>query len=118
MTSNAYNPADEAAYTAKTSGHCQTAKGVCKNVVHEDVCISAKVVIDPIVDIGPIATHCIRKPEIAPCNGKCAPTNSCSFVVRQRICVEVPIAFGTSTTADPLGIVCNSADVGPCKCEE
>lgn len=98
------------------SGAHQTAQGVCKNVVHEDVSISAQVVIDPIVDIGPISTHCMSRPEIVPCSGKCAPSGNCSFVVRQRLCVEVPIAFGASTTADPLGIVCNGADAGPCKC--
>lgn len=105
------------AATEKADTACRkTAQGVCKNVVHEDVCISAKVVIDPIVEIGPISTHCMSRPEIGPCTDKCEPRGSCSFVVRQRICVEVPITFGAATTADPLGIVCHGADAGPCKC--
>lgn len=94
----------------------KTSQGVCKNVVHEDVCLSAKVVIDPIVDIGPISTHCLSKPEIIPCECKCDSKGTCSFVVRQRICVEVPIAFGADTTADPLGVECEGANPGPCKC--
>ena len=93
-----------------------TAQGVCKNVVHEDLSISAQVVIDPIVDIGPITTHCVSRPEIIPGDGKCTPSGRCSFVVRQRICVEVPITFGAATTADPLGFACHGADAGPCDC--
>lgn len=94
----------------------QTARGICKNLIHGDLCISAQINIDPIIDIGPISTHCISKPEIIPGNGKCAPCESCSFIVRQHICVEIPIAFGAATTADPLGSVCDGVDAGPCKC--
>lgn len=94
----------------------KTAQGVCKNVVHEDVSLSAKVMIDPIVDIGPISTHCLTKPEIIPCECKHDSKRTCSFIVRQRICVEVPIAFGADTIANPLGIVCEGADAGTCKC--
>lgn len=100
------------------SSVCQSTHGICKDVVHQDVCVSAKVVIDPIVNIGPICTHCAAKPEIIPCTyGEKYPCGGkCCFIVRQRLCVEVPIAFGTATTADPLGIDCKSANVGPCKC--
>lgn len=96
------------------SGTRCNSKGVCKNVVHEDVCISAKVDIDPIVDIGPIRTHCLSR-EIIPCDGKCG--DKCSFIVRQHICVEVPMMFGAATVADPIGMSCSGGEDGPCGCD-
>lgn len=99
---------------------CKTAQKICEDVVNANVCISAKVVIDPIVEIGPIRTECLPKPEVIPCDEKFVPgrDKSCSFIVRQRVCVEIPIAFGTSTTAIPFGMACKGVDVGPCKCDQ
>lgn len=118
MSHYSSSSADEAVNTADSEkAACQKAQGVCKNVVHENVSIAAKITIEPIVDIGPISTECLSKPEIVPYDGKYSQDGKCSFIVRQRICVEVPITFGASTTADPLGIACKGADVGACDCK-
>lgn len=108
-------PADDNSPGGVGASARHTSQGVCKNVVHEDLSISAKIDIDPIVNVGPIITHCLGKAEIIPVKDKC-PCGGCSFIVHQHLCVEVPIDFGTCTSANPLGMVCNGADAGPCKC--
>jgi hypothetical protein len=99
------------------SGDNRTSKGMCKNIVHEDVCISAKVDIKPIIEIGPISTRCVSKAEIVSDDVKCTG-EKCSFTVRQHLCVEIPFNFGAETIADPLGMVCKGTEDGSCKCDQ
>jgi hypothetical protein len=85
----------------------------CPATVHDTVCIGADVTITPDVQVdGEIESFCVGGPVIGVCPGTPEPT--CSFTVSQRICVQVPLVFSATATADPAGVVCETADTGEC----
>ena len=84
----------------------------CPTTVNETVCISCAVTIRPDVTVGDIHTFCVDGPFIGTCPG--VPVDHCSFVVSQRICVQVPVLFHASAEAVPTGIVCGSPSIGGC----
>jgi len=80
--------------------------------VHETVCIQAKVTVTPNVEVGEIEYFYKGGPVIGACKGEVK--DLCSFMVRQKICVQVPLAFSATAQAEPAGIVCGLPEVGSC----
>ena len=85
---------------------------LCPAVVHETVCVEAEVKIRPCVDVGEIQSFCKGPPEIGNCEGPIR--EDCTFKVRQRICVQIPLDFSAKACAEPTGIVCGVPRTGPC----
>jgi hypothetical protein len=92
----------------------QAAPTECPAIVHETVCVAAEVTIDPVITVGEIESFCVGGPIIGACPGTPSPTDSCTFVVSQNICVQVPLVFSATATAEPTGIVCGTPTIGPC----
>ncbi len=84
----------------------------CPVTVHETVCVQANVTIRPRVEVGDVETFCVDGPAIGPCPG--TVVRFCTFTVRQRICVEIPLTFDADVTAEQSGIVCGTPMTGPC----
>jgi hypothetical protein len=84
----------------------------CPAVVNETVCVQADVTITPNVVVGVIQSFCVGGPLIGVCPG--TPAQQCTFSVSQNICVQIPLIFSASATAEPSGIVCGTPGVGPC----
>ena len=84
----------------------------CPTTVNETVCIAAAVDIRPQVTVGDIHTFCSGDPFFGTCPG--VPVDHCSFVVSQRICVQVPLLFHASAEVTPTGIVCGTPAFGGC----
>ena len=102
--------ADQANLSLKQAD--QTA--LCPANVHETVCIQADVTISPHVDVGEVKSFCVDGPIIGACSGTPSPTNTCTFAVSQKICVEVPLTFYASAVAEPKGIICGDPQIGQC----
>lgn len=84
----------------------------CPITVHDTVCVDAEVTITPLVTVGEIHSNCVGGAVIGSCPG--TPSQSCTFNVRQEICVEVPITFEANASATPRGIVCGTPNTGLC----
>ena len=84
----------------------------CPTTFHDTVCVDAEITITPLVTVGEIRTYCVGEAMIGACPG--TPSQSCSFNVRQEICVQVPLTFEANATAIPLGIICGTPGVGLC----
>ncbi len=82
--------------------------------VHETVCIQADVKINHVVTVGEIENFCVGGPNVAACSGLISPTNSCTFVVSQNVCIAIPLTFSALAVAEPAGIVCGTPLIGPC----
>ncbi len=87
----------------------------CPTDVHQTVSLWAKVKIDPKVTVGKIKTFCLGDPHISPNCVEETCSGSCTFFVKQDICVEVPLIFEAQACAEPLGHFCHMPDVGCCR---
>lgn len=92
----------------------QATPAECPALVHETVCVQAQVTINPLVTVGTIESICVGGPVIGTCPGTPSLTNSCTFTVSQNICVQVPLTFSATATAEPTGIVCGTPAIGAC----
>ena len=97
------------------NGGCPPVFGGCPLDVHQTVSLWAKVKIDPKVSVGHIKTFCVGDPVIRPDCVEETCGGSCTFFVKQDICVEIPLTFAAQASADPLGHVCHTPGVGCCK---
>lgn len=86
----------------------------CPTTVHETVCVKAKVTITPDVKIHDIKYSCGNDPIIWDCKATENYTDSCTFEVGQKICIEIPLTFSANAKVDPLGIVCGTPESGKC----
>lgn len=84
----------------------------CMTVVHETVCVQGIVTITPNVRSGQSTSFCVGNPRIGRCGGELR--DSCQFRVSQNICVQIPLAFSATASAEEEGIVCGEPDIGPC----
>ena len=82
------------------------------SIVHESVCVQARVTIRPCVEVGEITVVPIRNAVIGRCYGQL--TECCSFMVSKQICVQVPLEFSAIAAVEPAGIVCGTPRHGPC----
>jgi len=85
----------------------------CPTTVHETVCVGAEVTISPDVIVGTIRSFCVGDAFIGPCPVG-TPAEYCTFIVSQNICVQVPLTFAATATAEPTGIVCGTPATGSC----
>ena len=64
---------------------CNHSNCACERVINKDIEISTPVSASPIVKVGKIKRECC-KPQICHVRG-------CEFVIKQIICVEIPICY-------------------------
>ena len=79
-----------------------------------DICLPVSV--EPFATAGDITTRCcgeaIITPGDVPCQG--IPNGKCNFTIRQKVCVNVPVDFGTITTPGEPHILCTDEDCSNC----
>ena len=84
----------------------------CEKILHEKVCVEAKVKISPEAELGDVRSFCVDEPEI--CSRPGTRSHECSFFLRQLICLEIPVEFSAEASVGPAGIVCGMPKEGPC----
>lgn len=74
-----------------------------------DVCKS--VTVTPFAKTGMIRTKCCGDPVVTPGVATCfgRKNGSCSFTIKQRICVEVPVDFGARVETGDTFVDCIAA---------
>lgn len=75
--------------------------------------VKLPVCITPYSVTGPATVHCCGEAHITPleCNDMECSTNSCEFVITQKIEIELPVEFGASVKVGSTFIDC---DCHPC----
>lgn len=70
----------------------------CSSSTYQFATVSLPITVKPSVNTGETKTFCCGEPSITPtqCTFKCSGSGkeSCSFILSQHICIEVPIEFG------------------------
>ena len=91
----------------------------CESIVKRKVCMDAKVTLDQDVDLGRVRSFCMSEPKLVRYGGN--NSERCSFVVRQLVCVEIPLKFSAAVKAEPAGIACDipgqCGNTPPCRRE-
>ncbi len=82
----------------------------CETVTFQPATVCVPVTVTPLAIPGRTRTICCGDPVIMPGAKRCpAGTRSCFFTITQRICVEVPVAFGARTSVGEPQVDCKEA---------
>jgi len=78
----------------------------CETTTYQMATVNVPITVTPTANTGDINTVCCGSPTITPCSCKCTytgdETGSCSYIISQNICIEVPIEFSaTACVGDP-----------------
>jgi hypothetical protein len=92
----------------------QENQAACPAVVHETICVQAAVTITPAVTAHAAESVCVGDPFFGVCPGTPSPSNKCSFMVSQNVCVQIPLTFSAHAAAGPTKIICGTPLAGPC----
>lgn len=79
----------------------------CETITYQTATVCAPVTVKPLATPGTIRTICCGDPEVK--SGKECPSMAlqCQFTVRQKVCIEIPIKFGATTTVGEPSIGCD-----------
>lgn len=82
----------------------------------ETVCVP--VTVTPFATLGEATTTCCGDPVVNP-DGKCmGDKKSCSFTIKQRLCIEIPITFGAAIETGEATVQCGEVTTEPCDCDD
>lgn len=78
----------------------------CETITYQTATVCAPVTVKPVATPGTIRTICCGEPDVK--SGKECPSMSlqCQFTVSQKVCIEIPIKFGATTTVGSPSIGC------------
>ncbi len=90
----------------------------CTALTYQSAAVSVPITVRPKVDTGKINTFCCGEPSIKPSPYKiiCSQSGgSCSFILTQNICIEIPIEFSAEATASCPYIECGEVSGKMCE---
>lgn len=82
-------------------------KNDCTSFLDKELCIEAKVTINPEVSIGNVTIDCLDA-TIEPCSQSINASEECTLIVSQLIRVKIPIRFSAKADAEKYGVSCKS----------
>lgn len=91
----------------------------CTTVASQNATVTVPVIVKPNVKTGDINTFCCGEPKITPspytviCSNQ--QVKSCSFIITQNICIEIPIEFSAEASAACPRIECGEVENNGCK---
>ena len=79
-----------------------------------DICLPVSVA--PYANVGNVTSKCCGVPVITRGDNLCSgiPSGTCNFTIRQRMCVNVPVDFGTIVQPGVPHILCTDEDCDDC----
>lgn len=86
----------------------------CPAVGYQAAKVCVPVTVQPFAHVGEITTKCLGKPEVAGgenCTG--VKNGICTFVIRQTVCVAVPVLFGAKSVVGEPHVHCLGAAENP-----
>lgn len=91
---------------------CSSCDNLCPAKGYQDVTFCVPVEIKPFAEISKVKVKCLGEPGVCSfdeCKGY--SDNSCCFTIKQKVRVEVPVAFGAKTEVGKTCIDCDCAKV-------
>lgn len=82
----------------------------------ETVCVP--VTVTPFATPGKATTNCCGDPIVSTENPCMGDKKSCTFTVRQRLCIEIPITFGAVIETGEATVQCGEVTTEPCDCDD
>lgn len=90
----------------------------CESTFFQNETVCVPVTVTPFATPGMIKANCCGRPMVNP-DDKC-PGNqkSCSFTIKQRLCIEIPITFGAVVETGEAVVQCGEVSEMPCDCSD
>lgn len=88
----------------------------CETTFYQTETVCVPVTVTPFANPGTAKATCCGKPVIATDNQCQGTQRSCTFTVTQRLCIEVPIAFGADIETGAAVVRCGDVSETPCDC--
>lgn len=83
---------------------------------NETVCVP--VTVTPFATPGEASATCCGRPVVTS-DGQCQGSRkSCTFTIRQRLCIEIPISFGADVVTGEAVVQCGEVTETPCDCTD
>lgn len=90
----------------------------CESVFYQKETVCVPVMVTPFAKPGTVKATCCGQPQITQ-DGKCTGGKaSCTFIVTQTLCIEIPISFGAVIESGTAVIQCKEANQEPCNCSD
>lgn len=88
----------------------------CESTFFQNETVCVPVTVTPFATPGTAKAGCCGRPIITP-DGEC-PGNrtSCSFTIKQKLCIEIPIKFGAVIETGSAVVQCGEVSEVPCDC--
>lgn len=89
----------------------------CESTFFQTETVCVPVTVTPFATPGEAKASCCGKPIIGQGSTQC-PGNqtSCSFTIKQRLCIEIPISFGAVIETGKAVVQCGEVSETPCDC--
>lgn len=88
----------------------------CESTFFQNETVCVPVTVTPFATPGEAKANCCGKPMVStdnPCQGD---KKSCSFTIRQKLCIEIPIKFGAVIETGEAVVQCGEVSEMPCDC--
>lgn len=90
----------------------------CESTFFQNETVCVPVTVTPFAEPGEATAKCCGRPMVTP-DGQCpGDRKSCSFVIRQRLCIEIPIRFGAVIETGEAVVQCGEVSEMPCDCSD
>lgn len=80
----------------------------------ETVCVP--VTVTPFAEPGEATATCCGNPIVSADNPCMGNRKSCTFTIRQKLCIEIPIRFGAAVETGDAVVQCGDVSEEPCDC--
>lgn len=88
----------------------------CETTFFQNETVCVPVTVTPFAMPGEATATCCGTPVVTP-DGQCQGSRkSCSFTIRQRLCIEIPISFGAEIETGEAVVQCGDVTETPCDC--
>ena len=98
----------------------QVENQTCPTISYQQADVCVPVTVSPYATAGTTTTHCCGDPIVVSGKNTCAGRKGdvCVFTVTQRVCVEVPVAFGATATVGDAYVDCLGASAEENTCSQ
>lgn len=90
----------------------------CESTFFQNETVCVPVTVTPFATPGMAKANCCGKPIINPDKECPGSKKSCSFTIKQRLCIEIPIKFGAVIETGEAVVQCGEVSEVPCDCSE
>ncbi len=84
--------------------------------LNKELCVEAKVTVNPDVSIGPVMVECYEA-EVEPISITKNKSDECTVIVSQLIRVRIPLQFSAKVDAEKNKVGCKKLSNKPCGCD-